>query len=227
MSVKNLVALMSALVMLLMVGVPQSQASVVVPGQLNFDGHITPVGALVDTAFTQSSWTEQVTLTDGGSGESATINITMSDTSGVNWWPIGNIATVGGDGWIDSVDAPILFTATLVSQSAGVLSVGFHITSAGMLPLGTSNVSWSSNATLGPVVNVVTSDADYLLDGTTDFHNLSTAYSGSFTTSSLIQLSGTGSNGTGLHFAALLTLPEPASASLLAMGGLLLLRRKK
>jgi hypothetical protein len=197
--------------------------AVIVTGQRNFDGQ------MVDTAFTQSSWTEQVTLTDGVSGESATIDITMSDTSGVNWWPVGGVATVGGDGWIDPPDAPIIFNVALVSTTAGVTSVGFHISSMGILPLGSSTITWTSNATPGPVVNVVAADNDYLMDGATDFHNLTTNYVGSFTTSSLIQLSGAGSNvtGTGLHFAVDLGIPEPASLGLLAAGGLLALSRRR
>ena len=44
--------------------------------------------------------------------------------------------------------------------------------------LGTSTLTWSSNATAGPVINVVASDNDYPLDGAADFHDLATNYVG-------------------------------------------------
>ena len=77
-------------------------------------------------------------------------------------------------------------------------------------------------------MNVVTTETDYPLDGAADFHNLATNYVGSFTTTSLVQLSGAeaGRTGTGLHFAADLQVPEPASLALVGAGGLLFLRRK-
>ena len=155
---------------------------VVVNGQLLFNTLVTNND---QTAFTSSP----ITLTDPVSGESATIQITMTSLSGDQFLKLdGNtrlgVGNTGPDGYHvdignsngDNNPLPedVRFDVTLLGQSAGVGSVGFNITDLGMRDTGNPTVSWTSSVSTTPVVHAsFTGEAARAMDAPDSFHALS------------------------------------------------------
>jgi hypothetical protein len=143
---------------------------------------------IIESNETQNSWTEQVVVVDTDSGESATIDFTLTNSAGeVFSLRDGDRGAVGAgaDGNDIRSGEDLIITASLVSQT-GAFGIGVNVTDLAIRGRGTSvpvTLSWSSSATAGPVVHVnPPTEDDYAMDGAADFFTINSSdYSGTLT----------------------------------------------
>lgn len=175
-------------------------SAVVVSGNVDFN-------TIVDADATLNTWTEQLVVTDGGSGQSATFDVTLTNASGEVFNKLDpNIRLgvgTGTDGFHVEAGEDVTITVSLVSQTGGVHATGFNIDTLGVRGTGTPSLSWTSSVSTTPVVHTaLTGETDRAMDNASVFHSLNSGdYSGTNAlTAGFYQFSDTGAaNGIGFN----------------------------